>query len=53
MVKQGPAYPWGVKILASILFHENKDLSLTFYLGFGIILAVIFLNAFIKQRLNK
>jgi drug/metabolite transporter (DMT)-like permease len=40
-------------ILASILFHENKDLSLTFYLGFGIILAVIFLNAYIKQRLNK
>lgn len=40
-------------ILASILFHENKDLSLTFYLGFGIILAVIFLNAFIKQRLNN
>ena len=40
-------------ILASILFHENKDLSLTFYLGFGIILAVIFLNAYIKQRLKK
>lgn len=40
-------------ILASILFHENKDLSITFYLGFAIILAVIFLNAYIKQRLNK
>ncbi len=40
-------------ILASILFHENKDLSATFYIGFGIIVSVIFLNGFIKQRLNK
>lgn len=41
-------------ILAGLIFHENKDLSLTFYIGFGIILLVIFLNAFIKQRLaNK
>ena len=40
-------------ILASILFHENKDLSITFYIGFGIILSVIFLNGYIKQRLNK
>ena len=40
-------------ILASILFHENKDLSITFYIGFGIILSVICLNGYIKQRLNK
>lgn len=40
-------------ILASIIFHENKDLSVTFYIGFSIILFAIFLNAFLKQRLNK
>jgi drug/metabolite transporter (DMT)-like permease len=40
-------------ILAGILFHENKDLSITFYVGFGIILAVIFLNALLKQKFNK
>lgn len=40
-------------ILASILFHENKDLSLTFYIGFGIILSVIFLNAILKQKYSK
>lgn len=40
-------------VLASILFHENKDLSPTFYLGFGIILIVIFSNGYIKQRLNN
>jgi drug/metabolite transporter (DMT)-like permease len=40
-------------ILAGILFHENKDLSVTFYVGFGIILAVIFLNALLKQRFHK
>ncbi len=40
-------------ILASILFHENKDLSITFYVGFGIILCVIFLNALLKQKFHK
>jgi predicted membrane channel-forming protein YqfA (hemolysin III family) len=40
-------------ILASIIFHENKDLSVTFYIGFSIIVFAIFLNAFLKQRLNK
>jgi drug/metabolite transporter (DMT)-like permease len=40
-------------ILACILFHENKDLSITFYVGFGIILSVIFLNALLKQKFNK
>lgn len=40
-------------ILAGILFHENKDLSVTFYVGFGIILAVIFLNALLKQKFHK
>ncbi len=38
-------------ILASLVFHENKYLSVTFYVGFAIILAAIFLNAFLKQRL--
>lgn len=40
-------------ILASILFHENKELSLTFYVGFMIILAAIFLNAILKQKFHK
>lgn len=40
-------------ILASLLFHENKDLSITFYIGFSIILFAIFLNAILKQKLNK
>ena len=40
-------------ILAGILFHENKDLSITFYVGFGIILSVIFLNALLKQKFSK
>jgi drug/metabolite transporter (DMT)-like permease len=40
-------------ILASILFHENKELSITFYVGFAIILAAIFLNAFLKQKFHK
>ena len=40
-------------ILASIIFKENKDLSITFYIGFAIILFAIFLNAFIKQKTAK
>jgi predicted membrane channel-forming protein YqfA (hemolysin III family) len=40
-------------VLASLLFHENKYLSTTFYVGFSIILAAIFLNAFLKQKLSK
>jgi drug/metabolite transporter (DMT)-like permease len=37
-------------ILASILFHENKELSVTFYIGFAIILCAIFLNALLKRK---
>ncbi len=40
-------------ILASLLFEENKDLSFTFYIGFTIILGVIFLNAVLKSRYSK
>ncbi len=40
-------------ILASILFHENEDLSITFYVGFCVILSVIFLNAILKQKFSK
>lgn len=40
-------------ILAGLIFHENKDLSITFYIGFGIILSVIFINAILKQKFNK
>lgn len=40
-------------ILASLIFAENKELSLTFYIGFSIILGAIFLNAFLKQKFHK
>lgn len=40
-------------VLASLLFHENKYLSTTFYVGFSIILAAIFLNAFLKQKFSR
>lgn len=40
-------------ILASIIFKENQELSLTFYIGFLIILTAIFLNAFLKQKFQK
>ncbi|MBL7936791.1 MAG: DMT family transporter [Bacteroidia bacterium] len=40
-------------ILACLIFQENKDLSITFYVGFAIILSVIFLNALLKQRFHK
>ncbi len=40
-------------ILAGIIYHENQELSFTFYLGFTIILSAIFLNAYIKQRIEK
>ena len=40
-------------ILAGLIFHENKDLSITFYVGFGIILSVIFFNALLKQKSIK
>lgn len=40
-------------ILASLIFKENQELSLTFYIGFIIILAAIFLNAFLKQKFHK
>ena len=40
-------------ILASLLFHENKYMSGTFYVGFGIILMAIFLNAILKQKFSK
>ncbi|MBC7696675.1 MAG: DMT family transporter [Burkholderiales bacterium] len=40
-------------ILAGILFHENEDLSITFYVGFSIILSVIFLNGILKQKFSK
>ncbi len=40
-------------ILAGIIFKENKELSLTFYLGFLLILLAIFLNAFLKQKMSK
>ena len=39
-------------ILASLLFHENKDLSITFYVGFGIILFAIGVKSISKFSLN-
>ncbi len=40
-------------ILASLIFNENKTLSITFYVGFAIILFAVFFNAFLKQKLAK
>lgn len=40
-------------ILASMIFKENQELSLTFYIGFAIILAAIFFNAYLKQKFQK
>jgi drug/metabolite transporter (DMT)-like permease len=40
-------------ILAFIIFKENKELSITFYLGFAFILIAIFLNALLKQKFHK
>ncbi len=40
-------------VLASLLFHENKYMSATFYVGFSIILFAIFLNAVLKQKFSK
>jgi drug/metabolite transporter (DMT)-like permease len=37
-------------ILACVFFQENKELSITFYVGFIIILSAIFLNAWLKQK---
>lgn len=40
-------------ILAIFIYKENKELSYTFYIGVGIILAAVFLNAWLKSRVNK
>ncbi len=37
-------------VLAIFLYKENKELSGTFYLGVGIILFAVFLNAYLKSR---
>ncbi|MGZ3885436.1 MAG: EamA family transporter, partial [Bacteroidia bacterium] len=39
-------------ILAIFLYEENKELSYTFYIGVSIILAAVFLNAWLKSRLK-
>ncbi len=38
-------------ILAVFLYEENKELSLTFYVGVSIILLAVFLNAYLKNRM--
>lgn len=40
-------------ILAIFIYQENKQLSLTFYIGVSIILLAIFFNAWLKGRMNK
>ncbi len=40
-------------VLAGLLYHENKYLSTTFYVGFSIILSAIFFNAVLKQKFSK
>lgn len=37
-------------IFAFFIYHEDKDLTLWFYIGSGIILSTIFLNGWIKYR---
>lgn len=37
-------------IFAYFIFQENKELSITFYLGAAIILSTVFLNAYMKMR---
>jgi drug/metabolite transporter (DMT)-like permease len=37
-------------IFAYFIFHENKQLTGTFYLGAGLILSTVFLNAYMKMR---
>lgn len=40
-------------ILAIFIYHENKQLSITFYIGVIIILLAIFLNAWLKGRIKQ
>lgn len=40
-------------ILAILIYQENKQLSITFYIGVTIILLAIFFNAWLKGRVNK
>ncbi|MCX6310015.1 MAG: DMT family transporter [Bacteroidetes bacterium] len=37
-------------IFAYFIFHENKELTGTFYIGAAIILSTVFLNAYMKMR---
>lgn len=39
-------------ILAGILFNEHKDMTGMFYIGLTVILAAIFLNAWLKQKFS-
>ena len=40
-------------ILAIFIYKENKELSLTFYIGVLIILLAVFSNAYLKGRDEK
>ena len=40
-------------VIAVILWPESEKMSFWFYIGAGIILAVIFLNAIIKGKKNQ
>lgn len=37
-------------VLGALIFHENKDLNLWFYLGTGVILSAIFTQAYLSAR---
>jgi drug/metabolite transporter (DMT)-like permease len=39
-------------VLAIFLYKENKELSFTFYIGVGIILIAVFLNAWLKSKMK-
>jgi hypothetical protein len=40
-------------VFAYFIFHEDKQLTTTFYVGSAIILSTIFINGWIKMREKK
>lgn len=49
-INMEPIYTLGI---AAVLLSENKELSLTFYLGAAIIVAAIFMNGFLNKKRRK
>jgi drug/metabolite transporter (DMT)-like permease len=40
-------------IFAWMIFGESEKMNLQFYIGTGVILCTLFLNAYLKTKLNK